>query len=764
MLVKSIKRHENTICNLTNNLKLHQRFLFKGVYMEPFFSTAKTAYLFSAKRRNVMRYTAINFYDNGKAWMLEPDKIIGYSGEHNAVTLQMNMGSDAMTHFGGSEYYRVIIDGHYSEKLYCTENVINYKIPFELMRAPVISFQLAGYKETDGEAELICKSSCLPINIGPSEAPFKETEASPGYFEKMLVSCDKRIDEAKQSAEIAAALAADAKLSADDAKADSETAAEMKELCAAAGTSALESKTAAAGYAAQAKASADEIKGSVEKIEKFSINTDKFGNSAVASVSGNSLKIYDISPIGHELGIKCSVPESGSALTEVANETITDDGSVILETPVEAAHVVLQAYFERHAEASGDIPQQSQSLLVPVVDGQPVTAAAVRTYANNEQSIFNDLDYKIEGTTLSVSGKFGMYDVVNTEVSATAEVAAGAKITGFAVTGTVNATTVTETFIITVSTMQAVPTVIAVTAPDGSTASAAAHTDGTVTGLYSTAAPMTVSVSAGTVTVTYNRNIEYCLDEKANAVTAEKSGSMLRINDVSPLQKTLSVKLSASDGGNVPAKLYRYGKNLLEPDLESIVAGGVSLEYLPDEDCFLFNGTATGDAQVSIKKNIGYYAKNKNYLLSSKCISGTVTGTASTVRVGTSDTVTPNGGGAAYLICNLNGDEGLSSLKTYSQNYLSSSWFYIRNGSVFNNYKVKIQLECTDIASPSQYEKYKAPTEHVPDQNGILSLDPGGDMTLVLKEPGTVSTRYGKDLEKVIDELKQAIISLGGNI
>ena len=93
-----------------------------------------------------MRYTTIKFYDDGKAWIAEPEKIIGYGGEHNAVMLSITIDETSRTHFGNSEYYRVIIDGHYSEKLYINDGIIEYTVPFEAMNAPVIHFQLAGYK------------------------------------------------------------------------------------------------------------------------------------------------------------------------------------------------------------------------------------------------------------------------------------------------------------------------------------------------------------------------------------------------------------------------------------------------------------------------------------------------------------------------------------------------------------------------------------------------------------------------------------------
>ena len=36
--------------------------------------------------------------------------------------------------------------------------------------------------------------------------------------------------------------------------------------------------------------------------------------------------------------------------------------------------------------------------------------------------------------------------------------------------------------------------------------------------------------------------------------------------------------------------------------------------------------------------------------------------------------------------------------------------------------------------------------------------------TFAVKTPGTLSAKYNRDINKAFDELKQAIISLGGNV
>ena len=54
--------------------------------------------------------------------------------------------------------------------------------------------------------------------------------------------------------------------------------------------------------------------------------------------------------------------------------------------------------------------------------------------------------------------------------------------------------------------------------------------------------------------------------------------------------------------------------------------------------------------------------------------------------------------------------------------------------------------------------------ELTPDADGNVTAARENVCTFAVKSPGTLSTRYNRDINKAFDELKQAIISLGGNI
>lgn len=711
-----------------------------------------------------MRYTTIKFYDDGKAWLSEPDRTIGYGGEHNAVLLRISIDDISGTHFGNSEYYRVIIDGHYSEKLYISDGIIEYTVPFEAMNAPVIHFQLAGYKESDGEAVQICKSSVLPLNVGVSETPFAEIERSSDNFESMMLLCDKRIDEAKASAESAAALAADAKLSADNAKTDSETAAGIKTACELSSNMAFNCSRSAESKADEAKAQAEIAKSAAQKLETLVSLPNELCNPVKNTVGGTSFTVNDVSPLKHELKVKCSVLTSGTGLVEVSKNALTSAGSVTLEQPDENVHVVLQACIERKPGAEGTIPSSSPSVLVPIVDGEQVTDAAVTTSANAETSCFSVLDYVIDGTTLTVTGKKGCYGAINYDVTVSTAVAAGSKITGFAVNGILQSDLVTETCILTVSTVQAIPTVVTVTAPDGTVSTGSASADGTVTGLNSTASPMTVSVSAGTVSVTYNRDISSCLGERANALVSQKSGSMLRIDDVSPCDNTVTVNVSAV-GDNVPSKIYQFGRNIFDPTLWTTpsTAHGVTYTYLPDEDCILINGTAAKDGGPI--KVSPFYALGSGFIISLKYISGSVTIPAepnkfASFHLGIADTTTELG--SNLFFCGLQNSDNTTAVKFCDKNYWQASWFFVSEGVVFENYKIRLQVECNNSATA--YEQYTAPAELTPDADGNVTAARENVCTFAVKTPGTLSAKYNRDINKAFDELKQAIISLGGNV
>lgn len=479
-----------------------------------------------------------------------------------------------------------------------------------------------------------------------------------------------------------------------------------------------------------------------------------FANALKGSKSGKTIEINDVSPLKHSLKIKCSMP-TGTESTTVINETFSSDGEFSLPASSDSFHL--------HAGV-GDSRNYSSSVFVPVVDGVPLTAASVPTNANPEVYITHNLDYSISGTTLTISGSWSYEQdgTHTTAVNKTVTVVAGSKLTGIALNGMSAGDT--ETCTLTVSTVQAIPTVVTVTAPDGTVSTGSASADGTVTGLNSTASPMTVSVSAGTVSVTYNRDISFCLGERANALVSQKSGSMLRIDDVSPCDNTVNVNVSAV-GDNVPSKIYQFGRNILNPTpwTAPSTVYGVTYAYLPDEDCFLINGTAA--ANGGPRKVSPFYALGSGFIISLKYISGSVTIPAepnkfASFHLGKADTTTESA--SNFFFCGLQNNDNTTAVIFCDKNYWQASWFFVSAGVVFENYKIRLQVERNNSATA--YEHYTAPAELTPDADGNVTAARENVCTFAVKTPGTLSAKYNRDINKAFAELYAAIISLGGNV
>lgn len=199
------------------------------------------------------------------------------------------------------------------------------------------------------------------------------------------------------------------------------------------------------------------------------------------------------------------------------------------------------------------------------------------------------------------------------------------------------------------------------------------------------------------------------------------------------------------DISNVGIK--RYGKNLFDPSKVPVrfePVRGITLSYLPEEDCFLFNGTADittnlFTTNLNMLGNVG-----AKYTVSTRYISGTVTpgnGTSYPVAYFSKDvdTVNPvtNWINAALRNEDTIIGSGYNNHLVLDTNYIRSFWFYIHNGDTFDNYKVRVQLE--ENSTATDYEPFKQPVDVV---NGtVKSLSP--NMTLISDAVGTkISCTY----------------------
>lgn len=222
------------------------------------------------------------------------------------------------------------------------------------------------------------------------------------------------------------------------------------------------------------------------------------------------------------------------------------------------------------------------------------------------------------------------------------------------------------------------------------------------------------------------------------------------------------VKIDARDK---PSKIYQFGRNILNPTpwTAPSTVNGVTYTYLPDEDCFLINGTST--AGGGPRKVSPFYALGSGFITSLKYISGSVTIPAeqnkfASFHLGKADTTT--GTASNFFSCGLQNSDNTTAVKFCDKNYWQASWFYVSAGVVFENYKIRLQIERNNSATA--YEQYTAPAELTPDADGNVTAARGKVCTFAVKSPGTLSTRYNRDINKAFDELKQAIISLGGNV
>ena len=164
----------------------------------------------------------------------------------------------------------------------------------------------------------------------------------------------------------------------------------------------------------------------------------------------------------------------------------------------------------------------------------------------------------------------------------------------------------------------------------------------------------------------------------ANALRGIASGEAIAITDASPIEHEMGVKV--------------WGKNLLNSSLRLTqkTDNGLTSQYLPDEDCYLLNGTTEKSANV--------YRISEDILIDGKV-------TAS-VKVLSGSIDNPNGG---YTRLQLAGRDDLnasvsnwtdalleqsgSRTSSNAKKYLSATWFYIDGGITFNNYKIQIQIE-----------------------------------------------------------------------
>lgn len=251
----------------------------------------------------------------------------------------------------------------------------------------------------------------------------------------------------------------------------------------------------------------------------------------------------------------------------------------------------------------------------------------------------------------------------------------------------------------------------------------------------------------------------------ANALRGKLFGASVSADDVSPIEHELDIKLTGENVGGT--KVIRLGKNFAN-------LAGLS-EYDRKQDATNTRGgyCVNDDGSITITTSLESAEGGSNvstrFTLKQLCPDLQV---GMTVRLNVVDTIeegASSGNGCIYIV-------GTGTVWVFSQtddrNKLTITQAMLdRSIYLYGSYtpgaKRTLSNFQIELESISEYEPYKEPTTAVADADGnvsgLMSLSPG--MTLITdNESAVIECAYNRDTNKVIEELTNAIISLGGNI
>lgn len=248
----------------------------------------------------------------------------------------------------------------------------------------------------------------------------------------------------------------------------------------------------------------------------------------------------------------------------------------------------------------------------------------------------------------------------------------------------------------------------------------------------------------------------------ANALKGSASGSVVFLDDVSPVEHKAEVKVSGVENlENVT--LIQTGKNLSK-NVTRNDTGSSSVRVTLDNNLFTFDG-------VDMSRNTGVYTVNdKNgcfflqpgqYTFSVQYVGGVCNaiGGEGVVYIGLHKIGTTNK--TTYT-----GIYKDTTLRSRTFTITEANWYYVYfvGCGDFENLQYHIQVETGSVATP--YEEYKETTYPVTADGTVDNVALYHPYTSLIPDTAgaVVECLYNKDSNKVIEKIINAIISLGGNV
>lgn len=192
------------------------------------------------------------------------------------------------------------------------------------------------------------------------------------------------------------------------------------------------------------------------------------------------------------------------------------------------------------------------------------------------------------------------------------------------------------------------------------------------------------------------------------------------------------------------ASVKKYGKNLLAYPYKQTTKTENGITFTDNGDgTIAANGTATAD---SLFRTNRYTVKAKQSYFVSGCPKG-----------GSNSTYYLNPRGFDY-------DIGNGRLIKSNNDFSNDLEITIKSGTTVSNLVFKPQIEIGSTAT--EYEPYKEPTTYTADENGkvegVTSLYP--TTTLIADSNVSIECEYYRDARKVVQDLTDLILSLGGTV
>lgn len=264
----------------------------------------------------------------------------------------------------------------------------------------------------------------------------------------------------------------------------------------------------------------------------------------------------------------------------------------------------------------------------------------------------------------------------------------------------------------------------------------------------------------------------YANNAFANALKGNASGTTITIDDVSPITHEMSVKISSDTVTDLTAvKVSRCGKNIVPTVDSGIYYQGSAQNGRPYISASAAVITETQGIDVSTPGKRGVYAvikltEDETYTLSFKNLVNNCAKPLLRCCVGFR-TNESNLFGQTELDNCIASNINVTSLTFTVPSGSPYCLVGVYNGEVVANDTISFEAMQIEIGSvATDFQDYIS-TTYTPNADGtvegVTSLYPTTTLTTDTDD-ALIECEYNKDINKAFDELKQAIISLGGNV